>query len=86
MSADAVLSAMSPARHCRHSGLSIPECSCRSCHIEQLRRYAPRLAKGGSRPIFDLQAPIIPLERYARELGVSVAQLKQDAQRREVEL
>jgi hypothetical protein len=75
-----------PSRQCAHTGLSIPECSCRACHYEQLRRYAPRLLKASRRPVVDLQAPIIPLKRYARARGVSVAQLKREAQRREVQL
>jgi hypothetical protein len=28
---------------CRHTGLTIPECCCRACHLDQLRRYAPQL-------------------------------------------
>jgi hypothetical protein len=29
---------------CSHTGLSIPECSCRSCLIDLVRTHAPRPA------------------------------------------
>jgi hypothetical protein len=31
------------ARHCIHTGVSLPECSCLSCNREKVRRYAPGL-------------------------------------------
>jgi hypothetical protein len=78
MSAESVLSVMSPARYCRHTGLSIPECSCNACHLEQLRRHAPMLLKGRP-PTLDLEAPIVSLERYARSRGMTVAELRHRA-------
>jgi hypothetical protein len=85
MSAAAVLPAMRTAATCVHTGLSIPECCCRACHLEQLRRHAPALVNHRP-PTIDLRAPIVPLELYAQALGVSVAQLRREGQKREVEL
>lgn len=40
MSGPRVLPTMS---RCPQTGVTIPECSCRHCHVEQLHRYAPEL-------------------------------------------
>jgi hypothetical protein len=65
MSAESVLSAMSPDRHCCHTGLAIPECSCGACHREQLRRHAPTLLKR-CLPTFDLEDRIVPPREQPR--------------------
>jgi hypothetical protein len=33
-------------RSCSHTGLAIPECSCRSCLEDQVRRFQPELLGG----------------------------------------
>ena len=83
MSVEPVLPTMNRGATCPHTGLSIPECSCRVCHLEQLRRHGPQLLDGRS-PLLDLQAPIIRLDRYAGRAGLSVRQLRREAGQRKV--
>ena len=82
MSAETVLPTMTPGTICSHTGLSIPECSCQGCHIEQLRHHAPALLRRSS-PTLDLEAPIVPLEVYARARGMTVAELRHRSTQRE---
>jgi hypothetical protein len=50
-SQEALMESMKKNRRCPNTGLSVPECSCRRCCVELLRRYAPEpdatLARGG---------------------------------------
>jgi hypothetical protein len=69
--------------HCPHTGLTIPECSCRECCRVLVHRYAPKLLEARQTGL-NLQAPIIPLQRYAQGVGLSVDRLKEEAARREV--
>jgi hypothetical protein len=83
MTAEPVLPTMNPGTTRAHTGLSIPECSCPACHLEQLRRHAPALLRG-CQPTLDLAAPIVPLEVYARAHGKTVAELRHNVSQREV--
>jgi hypothetical protein len=68
---------------CPHTGISKPECSCPVCHIELMRRFAPKNVSLG-KPRVDLGAPLIPLERYAAQRGMAVDEVKREAAERRV--
>lgn len=46
---------------CMHTGVTIPECSCRHCCEAQLRRYAPWLLTKDE-PRFETELPASPAE------------------------
>lgn len=76
MSAALVLGAMP---RCSHTGLSVPECCCRACCEEQLRRYAPWLLREPQ------PAPALcTASDFARRCGISTVQLHEQASREEV--
>jgi hypothetical protein len=83
VSAAAVLSPMSTRPH---TGLSVPECCCRACHLDQLRRYVPPALRPKARPRLDLGPPIVQIGRYAAAHGISTAELRRRAQTVEVPL
>jgi hypothetical protein len=39
------MESMKKNRRCPNTGLAVPECSCRRCCVELLRRHAPELAE-----------------------------------------
>jgi hypothetical protein len=78
MSAAPVLGATMP--RCPYTGLTIPECCCRRCCEEQLRRYAPWLLRREPEPTSALWT----LSDFAAQQGVSTVQLHEQASRREI--
>ena len=86
MSALSVLSPMPDARHCPHTGLSIPEWSCRACCRELLQRYAPALLNPGplEQPCCIPSPAIRTAEDYASAHGITVAELRHRSSRLEV--
>lgn len=82
MSAVFVLSPMSG--HCPHTGLTIPECSCRECCRALVRHFAPELAREPLAP--PPGVGLCTAAEYARTRGLSVAQLRSHARSLEVAL
>ena len=78
MSAAPVLGSTMP--RCPHTGLSVPECCCRACCEEQLRRYAPWLLRREPEPSPGLWT----LDDFAVRQGVTTAGLRERASREEV--
>jgi hypothetical protein len=91
MSAASVLGAVAELKHCRHTGLMIPECCCWHCCEALLCRYAPELlapvssngAAQSSRPR-PKAAPLSRAADRAAPLGISVADPSGRARRSEV--
>ena len=77
MSAAPVLGSTMP--RCPHTGLSVPECCCRHCCEEQLRRYAPWLLRETQLP-----PALCTASDFARSRGISTAQLRGRAEREEI--
>jgi hypothetical protein len=78
MSAAPVLLAMRAARHCPHTGLSIPECSCRRCCEDLLPSWGPKLSR--SIPSGALTTAC----DFAERMGVTVTELREFVRRQEV--
>lgn len=76
MSAAPVLGSMP---RCPHTGLSVPECCCRACCEQQLRRYAPWLLREPQSP-----PALCTASDFARLRGISTVQLHERASREEV--
>ncbi len=75
MSVASVLGSTMP--RCPHTGLSVPECCCRACCEEQLRRYAPWLLR-------EPAPALCSASEFARRRGISTVQLRERASREEV--
>lgn len=88
MSAWRVLGWMSKPRLCEHTGVSVPECSCRECCRALVWRYAPALVDPGP---LDLPCPIVipaiqTVESYAKTHGISEAELRHRSSQIEVQV
>lgn len=82
MSAAAVLSAMSRLRCPKHGGMAGPNCCCPPC-CEALQ-LSPGSPPPGSQPLGGLA--ICPVEDFAAQLGISVAELYRRANESEVRI
>jgi hypothetical protein len=92
MSGNHVLEAMPESRQCQHTGLSIPECSCRGC-CEALLDGCTSDSEHRLRPWRDgVSTPrrvrgdraLWTAAEYASRMGVSVSQLHRLAQAEEI--
>jgi hypothetical protein len=88
MSGPSVSISVAPPRHCRHTGVTIPECCCRGCCRALVRRYAPALPEPTPEQLADrlLAQPILTLEQYARCHGLSLETVRRQAKEREVQI
>jgi len=88
MSTLAVLSTMPAPRHCPHTGLSTPECSCTECCRALLSRYAPALLDPGPLDVpCCVRTPVIcTVGRYAEIHGISVGELRHRSSEIEVQV
>jgi hypothetical protein len=89
MKAPSVLSAMpAPCNHCPHTGVSLPECSCRECCRALVARYAPALLDQGPLdvPCCTPTPLICTIESFAELHGIPVAELRRRSTLLEVEV
>jgi hypothetical protein len=85
MSATSVSISMTP-RRCPQTGVTIPECSCRSCCRALVSRYAPALCDPEpADPARRLAAqPLLTLGQYGKRHGISPEAVRKQAAEREV--
>jgi len=81
-----VLRWMRDPRICEHTGVSLPECSCRECCRALVSCFAPALVEHGRLDLpCGMSIPAIrTVEQYAGLHGISVAEARDRSSRLEV--